>query len=101
MPHSESPESASPEALEALVASCEPELQSIFDAFGIPPADQEPILHVCLVKLGLEWQRIEIDRKVWLLAEVSTECRLRTEPPPRSPRSGDEGTGSGGGGRRG
>jgi hypothetical protein len=98
MPHSESPESASPEALEALVESAEPELQSIFDAFAIRPADQEPILQVCLVKLSLEWQQVEIDRKVWLLAEVATECRLRTEPLPRPSRSGDGGTGAGGAG---
>lgn len=101
MPHRDPPESASAEALRALLESADPELRSIFDAFAIPPADQESILHVCLVKVGIEWRRIGIDRKVWFLAEVEAECRLRTEPPPRPPRPEDEGTGSGGGGRRG
>lgn len=100
MAHSEPPDSASPEAVEALVASAERELQSIFEDFGIPPTEEEELLQVCVVRLILEWPRIETDRKAWLLAEVETECRLRTEPAPRSPGSDDEGAGPSGGGHR-
>jgi hypothetical protein len=91
MPRPDPPEPASPAALRALVESAAPDLELIFFRFPIDtPAEKAEIIHDCLVRLSLEWEGIEIDRKIWFLAEVEDECYRRTDPPPPPERSEDE-----------
>ena len=77
-----------PEALRVLVESAQAELESMFFTFYLDsPAERTEIVHDCAVRLSLEWHKIEIDRKLWFLAEVEGECRRRSDLSPPRPRS--------------